>query len=208
MLPVPALTRPSSSSRNGTCPRGFSATTSSDLCSRAMRETMRSSTLIPFAFRNSRTRRGLGAGSGADQSSICVLPNKIGQRCMGQAFAARAAHVASNARNRWPSLAGPAVLSCPRVCQPCALQGLHLGQGQVGEWRSLVAHLLWEQRVAGSNPVSPTKDEKFILIKLLDLILVAMPSQSGVTVLVTPARSLPAMAGAPSTMAPTGLCGS
>ncbi len=25
-----------------------------------------------------------------------------------------------------------------------------------GEWRSLVAHLLWEQRVAGSNPVSPT----------------------------------------------------
>ena len=26
----------------------------------------------------------------------------------------------------------------------------------VGEWRSLVAHLLWEQRVAGSNPVSPT----------------------------------------------------
>ena len=27
-----------------------------------------------------------------------------------------------------------------------------------GEWRSLVAHLLWEQRVAGSNPVSPTND--------------------------------------------------
>src|SRR5439155_10271 len=27
---------------------------------------------------------------------------------------------------------------------------------KVGEWRSLVAHLLWEQRVAGSNPVSPT----------------------------------------------------
>jgi hypothetical protein len=26
----------------------------------------------------------------------------------------------------------------------------------LGEWRSLVAHLLWEQRVAGSNPVSPT----------------------------------------------------
>jgi hypothetical protein len=26
----------------------------------------------------------------------------------------------------------------------------------IGEWRSLVAHLLWEQRVAGSNPVSPT----------------------------------------------------
>ena len=24
-----------------------------------------------------------------------------------------------------------------------------------GEWRSLVAHLLWEQGVIGSNPVSP-----------------------------------------------------
>ena len=27
---------------------------------------------------------------------------------------------------------------------------------RVGTWRSLVAHLLWEQRVAGSNPVVPT----------------------------------------------------
>ena len=26
----------------------------------------------------------------------------------------------------------------------------------VGEWRSPVAHLVWDQRVAGSNPVSPT----------------------------------------------------
>ena len=25
-----------------------------------------------------------------------------------------------------------------------------------GEWRSPVAHLVWDQRVAGSNPVSPT----------------------------------------------------
>ncbi len=30
----------------------------------------------------------------------------------------------------------------------------------LGEWRSLVAHLLWEQRVAGSNPVSPTNSKK------------------------------------------------
>ncbi len=27
---------------------------------------------------------------------------------------------------------------------------------RVGEWRSLVAHLVWDQGVAGSNPVSPT----------------------------------------------------
>ena len=29
------------------------------------------------------------------------------------------------------------------------------GEG-VGEWRRLVAHLVWDQGVAGSNPVSPT----------------------------------------------------
>ena len=27
---------------------------------------------------------------------------------------------------------------------------------EFGEWRSPVAHLVWDQRVAGSNPVSPT----------------------------------------------------
>ena len=27
---------------------------------------------------------------------------------------------------------------------------------EFGEWRSPVAHSLWERRVAGSNPVSPT----------------------------------------------------
>src|ERR1700722_8823573 len=30
-----------------------------------------------------------------------------------------------------------------------------LGCDQFGAWRSLVAHLLWEQRVAGSNPAAP-----------------------------------------------------
>jgi 3-methyladenine DNA glycosylase/8-oxoguanine DNA glycosylase len=30
------------------------------------------------------------------------------------------------------------------------------GSGLFGPWRSLVAHLLWEQDVAGSNPAGPT----------------------------------------------------
>ena len=45
----------------------------------------------------------------------------------------------------------------------CMTSGLCYGtttggqrSARVGEWRSLVAHLVWDQRVAGSNPVSPT----------------------------------------------------
>src|SRR3981081_4886491 len=30
--------------------------------------------------------------------------------------------------------------------------------GSVGAWRMLVAHLLWEQRVGGSNPSAPTNN--------------------------------------------------
>ena len=32
----------------------------------------------------------------------------------------------------------------------------------VGEWRSLVAHLVWDQRVASSNLVSPTISSNFL----------------------------------------------
>ena len=32
-----------------------------------------------------------------------------------------------------------------------------MAAGRHGAWRSLVAHLLWEQRVGGSNPSAPTK---------------------------------------------------
>ncbi|SVB57556.1 uncharacterized protein METZ01_LOCUS210410, partial [marine metagenome] len=34
--------------------------------------------------------------------------------------------------------------------------GCHASGRAGGAWRSLVAHLLWEQRVGGSNPSAPT----------------------------------------------------
>jgi hypothetical protein len=33
---------------------------------------------------------------------------------------------------------------------------LRVALARIGAWRSLVAHLLWEQRVGGSNPSAPT----------------------------------------------------
>ena len=33
---------------------------------------------------------------------------------------------------------------------------------QIGAWRSLVARLLWEQEVGGSNPLAPTNDIKHL----------------------------------------------
>ncbi len=36
------------------------------------------------------------------------------------------------------------------------LPGLRGGESGIGAWRSLVAHLLWEQRVGSSNLSAPT----------------------------------------------------
>ena len=36
----------------------------------------------------------------------------------------------------------------------------------VGVWRSLVAHLLWEQGVQGSNPCTPTNFPLFQVFKI------------------------------------------
>ena len=36
-----------------------------------------------------------------------------------------------------------------------------------GEWRSLVAHLVWDQRVAGSNPAFPTIKERICMKKII-----------------------------------------
>ena len=33
---------------------------------------------------------------------------------------------------------------------------------EIGAWRSLVAHLLWEQGVGGSNPLAPTSKIKYL----------------------------------------------
>jgi hypothetical protein len=37
-----------------------------------------------------------------------------------------------------------------------SLKFFYLFISYVGAWRSLVAHLLWEQGVGGSNPLAPT----------------------------------------------------
>ena len=37
----------------------------------------------------------------------------------------------------------------------------------VGEWRSLVAHLVWDQGAGGSNPLSPTIKNPRILGKMV-----------------------------------------
>ena len=40
-------------------------------------------------------------------------------------------------------------MGLPKIAQKLSFRS-------VGEWRSLVAHSVWDRRVAGSNPVSPT----------------------------------------------------
>ena len=39
----------------------------------------------------------------------------------------------------------------------CRLGAFHRRHSRIGAWRSLVAHLLWEQDVGGSNPLAPTR---------------------------------------------------
>ena len=43
-------------------------------------------------------------------------------------------------------------------------------QMTIGTWRSLVAHLLWEQGVAGSNPVIPRSHINFGNTPLVQLV--------------------------------------
>ena len=44
-------------------------------------------------------------------------------------------------------------------CSDAGFNARHLHQIN-GAWRSLVAHLVWDQTVAGSNPAAPTSQKK------------------------------------------------
>ena len=49
-----------------------------------------------------------------------------------------------------------AAMCCVRL-EPATMPArIEIPAGRHGAWRSLVAHLLWEQRVGGSNPSAPT----------------------------------------------------
>jgi hypothetical protein len=51
-------------------------------------------------------------------------------------------------------------LSCGPATMPARIR---FPRDRHGAWRSLVAHLLWEQRVGGSNPSAPTIPKKAAL---------------------------------------------
>ena len=45
---------------------------------------------------------------------------------------------------------------CLKLYVQHIIQNICLSSFKIGEWRSLVAHLVWVQGVVGSNPISPT----------------------------------------------------
>ena len=71
----------------------------------------------------------------------------------------------NNAKTNLGTILGLSVILVPIQALLGQLIGVAAGRKTgyfppTGEWRSLVAHLLWEQRVAGSNPVSPTNGRR------------------------------------------------
>ena len=48
---------------------------------------------------------------------------------------------------------------------------------QIGAWRSLVARLLWEQEVGGSNPLAPTNNFKHLERVLVEPVLFCLFSR-------------------------------
>jgi hypothetical protein len=57
-----------------------------------------------------------------------------------------------------------------------------------GVWRSPVAHLVWDQRVEGSNPFAPNKPSSFFEEGLL--ILEALADHKSIVVLSAPVAQL------------------
>ncbi len=65
---------------------------------------------------------------------------------------------------RFPFAPPPPAARTPRPARPASVAPAPPNgySGRVGAWRSLVAHLLWEQGVGGSNPLAPTKLNPYI----------------------------------------------
>ena len=87
--------------------------------------------------------------------------------CRAHAICALGFHIVTNSAHLGRCQSPAAENTKPRISERASSAHAPLAvlcvDALVGAWRSLVARLLWEQDVAGSNPVSPTRKPCFRL---------------------------------------------